>query len=116
MKQHLEVQPMVKKTVSIEEWWNHVTKDWTEEQKAEGFKGGLEGAAEAEAFSLGWKLRALRQEAGLTQMQLAEKVGLQQREITRIENGNGNPTLRTITRLLLAFGKTLDVVDDKPLS
>lgn len=106
---------MVKKTVSIEEWYQHLTKDYTPEQRAEALKGSLEGAADAEAFSLGWKLRSLRQEAGLTQMQLAEKVGIQQREITRIENGNGNPTLRTITRLLMAFGKTLDVVDDKPL-
>lgn len=106
---------MIKKTVSIQEWYDHITKDYTPEQKAEAFKGGLEGAAEAQAFSLGWRLRDLRIEAGLTQMQLAEKVGIQQREITRIENGNGNPTLRTITRLLLAFGKTLEVVDDKPL-
>lgn len=106
---------MIKKTVSIQEWYDHITKDYTPEQKAEAFKGGLEGAAEAQAFSLGWKLRDLRIEAGLTQMQLAEKVGIQQREITRIENGNGNPTLRTITRLLLAFGKTLEVVDDNPL-
>ena len=82
---------MIKKTVSIQEWYENLTKDYTPEQRAEAFKGGLEGSAEAEAFSLGWKLRALRQEAGLTQMQLAEKVGIQQREITRIENGNGNP-------------------------
>ncbi len=115
MKQHLEVQEMIKKTVSLQEWWDHISKDYTPEQKAESFKAGVEGSAEAAAFTLGWQLREMRIEAGMTQTELAEKVGIQQREITRIENGNGNPTLRTMTRLLLAFGKTVTIGDHKAL-
>ena len=104
---------MARRFVSHKEMLEHIHKDYTPEELAEAYQGRLEGAAEAAAFSLGWKLRELRLEAGLTQMQLAEKVGIQQREITRIENGNGNPTLRTITRLLLAFSKNIAIVDDK---
>ena len=107
---------MKKRFATTEELIAHIEKDYTPEQKAEAYRGGLAGSAEAAAFNLGWTLRELRLEAGMTQMQLAEKVGIQQREITRIENGNGNPTLRTITRLLLAFGKTIAIGDHKPLT
>ena len=102
---------MQKRFVSHQEMLDHLHSDYTPEELAEAYQGRLEGAAEAAAFSLGWNLRELRLEAGMTQMQLAELVGIQQREITRIENGNGNPTLRTITRLLLAFGKTVTLGD-----
>ena len=112
MKQHLEVKRMERRFVSHQEMLDHIHKGYTTEELAEAYQGRLEGAAEAAAFSLGWKLRELRLEAGMTQTQLAELVGIQQREITRIENGNGNPTLRTITRLLLAFGKNVSIVDD----
>ena len=112
MKQHLEVSTLEKRFVSHQEMLDHIHKDYTPEQLAEAYQGRLEGAAEAAAFSLGWKLRELRLEACMTQMQLAKLVGIQQREITRIENGDGNPTLRTITRLLLAFNKNVAIVDD----
>lgn len=98
--------------VSHKEMLDHIHKEYTPEELVEAYRGRLEGAAEAAAFSLGCKLHKLRLEAGMTQMQLAELVGIQQREITRIENGNGNPTLRTITRLLLAFSKNIAIVDD----
>lgn len=102
---------MARRLVSHKEMLDHAHKHYTSEELAEAYQGRLEGAAEGAAFSLGWKLRELRLEAGMTQVQLAEKVGIQQREITRIENGNGNPTLRTITRLLLAFNKNVAIVD-----
>ena len=102
---------MTKRFVTPAEMLAHVEKDYTPEQKAEAYRGGLEGTAEAHAFTLGWTLRELRLAAGMTQMELSEKVGIQQREITRIENGQGNPTLRTMMRLLLAFNKTIAIVD-----
>lgn len=45
-----------------------------------------------------------RQSAGLTQKQLAEKTGIDQSEISRYENGNGNPSLRTLQRLAQGMG------------
>lgn len=103
---------MNRRFVTMQEMLDHIHKDYTAEQLAEAYQGRLEGAAEAAALSLGLKLRELRLDAGMTQMQLSELVGIQQREITRIENGDGNPTLRTITRLLLAFNKNVAIVDD----
>lgn len=48
-----------------------------------------------------------RHEAGLTQKDLAEKTGLQQANISRIENGNGNPSVATLNRIAQGMGKKL---------
>ena len=48
-----------------------------------------------------------RHEAGLTQKELAERTGLQQANISRIENGNGNPSVATLNRIAQGMGKKL---------
>lgn len=48
-------------------------------------------------------IRALRQEAGLSQAELADRVGVSQTWISRLELGQGNPTLNTLNRLAEAF-------------
>lgn len=40
-----------------------------------------------------------RKASGLTQKDLAEKTGIAQGEISRLENGNANPSLNTLKRL-----------------
>ena len=45
-----------------------------------------------------------RKSSGLTQKQLAEKTGINQGDISRMENGNGNPSLRTLQRLSAGMG------------
>ncbi len=50
-----------------------------------------------------------RSELGLTQAELSEKTGINQADISRIENGNGNPSLRTLKRLASAMGKQLEI-------
>ena len=40
-----------------------------------------------------------RQNAGLTQKQLAEKTGIAQSDISKLEGGSANPSLRTLQRL-----------------
>ena len=45
-----------------------------------------------------------RKRSGLTQKQLAEKTGINQGDISRMENGNGNPSLRTLQRLAAGMG------------
>ena len=41
--------------------------------------------------------------------QLAEKTGIAQSDISRIENGNANPSLKTIERIASGMGMTLRV-------
>lgn len=45
--------------------------------------------------------------SGMTQEELAEKTGLTQRDISRFENGNANPSLKTLKRLAEGMGMTL---------
>ena len=40
-----------------------------------------------------------RQKSGLTQKQLSEKTGIAQGDISKIEKGEANPSLRTLKRL-----------------
>ena len=48
-----------------------------------------------------------RERAGLTQEQLAEVTGITQADISRLENGEANPSLGTLKRLAAGLGLTL---------
>lgn len=50
-----------------------------------------------------------RDEQSLTQKQLAEVTGIAQADISRFENGTGNPSLRTLKRLADGLGMRLKV-------
>ena len=49
-------------------------------------------------------IKNARIEAGLTQVQLAEKVGCSQQEIQRWESGRISPTTKTLKKLAEALG------------
>ena len=53
------------------------------------------------------ELHRLRQESGLTQKELAERIGTRQSYITALENGRKNATFDTLARYARACGKTL---------
>lgn len=57
---------------------------------------------------MGEKLKAARLAAGLTQGQLAEKVGCQQRDVSRWENGSREPRATTLKKLAQALGCSMD--------
>ena len=44
-----------------------------------------------------------RKQTGLTQKELAARTGIAQSDISKIENGNGNPSLKTLKRLAAAM-------------
>jgi DNA-binding XRE family transcriptional regulator len=50
------------------------------------------------------KIRAAREEAGMTQEQLAEATGLQQPHISRLEKGEHSPTAKTLKKIADAIG------------
>ncbi|MBE6106813.1 helix-turn-helix domain-containing protein [Anaerovibrio lipolyticus] len=45
-----------------------------------------------------------RKKSGLTQKELAERTGIAQADISKLENGNANPSLRTLKRLAAGMG------------
>ncbi len=62
-----------------------------------------EATAEQDQLILGRALRALRNEAGLTQEQLAERLNVDPTFIGRLERGQRGAHWRTIRRMLAAL-------------
>jgi transcriptional regulator with XRE-family HTH domain len=54
-------------------------------------------------------VRNARKQAGLTQAELAERAGVTQSVIARLERGGGNPTFLTLERVLHAAGHRLEL-------
>lgn len=64
------------------------------------------------AVAIGLRVRALRQELGLSQRHLAQLIGTSAPNITRLEAGRHEPTLSTVWTIALA----LDVAPSRILS
>ena len=64
---------------------------------------------ECEKLDIAIALVRLREEEGLTQRQLAAKVGKPQSTIARIENGTMNVSFRVLDEIAVALGKKLEV-------
>ena len=87
--------------------------DIEQEAQEEGPRAVRELERFREEFALAGQLIASR-ESKLSQRDLAKLSGIPQSEISRIETGAGNPTYATITALLRALGKRIQLVDDRP--
>ena len=60
---------------------------------------------ETEAFCLAQTLREERIRAGLTQQQLAEKIGTKKTYLSRLENGKADVQLSTLFRIFEGLGR-----------
>lgn len=65
--------------------------------------------ADAAAFSLAETLKEERHRAGLTQQQLAERIGTKKTYISRIENGKADVQLTTLFRIFEGLGRRVAV-------
>jgi transcriptional regulator with XRE-family HTH domain len=50
-----------------------------------------------------------RQKSGFTQKQISERTGISQGDISKLENGNANPSLKTLQRLATGMDMKLNV-------
>lgn len=50
-----------------------------------------------------------RRKKGITQKQLAERTGIAQGDISKLENGNANPSIKTLQRLAAGMGMKIKV-------
>ena len=50
-----------------------------------------------------------RRRAQITQKELSERTGITQGDISKLENGNANPSIRTLQRLAEGMGMTLKI-------
>ena len=78
-----------------------------EQMKDESFKKEYEALApEYEIIS---SLIDARKSCNITQKQLAETTGIAQSDISKIENGSGNPTIKLLQRLAEGLGMNLKI-------
>ena len=84
------------------------------------FKNYLDKQLQGEEFKEEWEalepefsvMQAMidaRKSAGLTQNQLSEKTGITQADISKLESGNANPSLRTLQRLASGMGMKVKI-------
>lgn len=50
-----------------------------------------------------------RREKGITQKELSELTGIAQGDISKLENGSANPSIKTLKRVASALGKRLKI-------
>lgn len=60
-------------------------------------------------FQLILAMLELRSEQNLSQQDLADRTGINRSDISKIEHGNANPSLKTIKRLANAMGKQVKI-------
>jgi predicted transcriptional regulator len=63
-----------------------------------------EYAAQADEFEMARELIAARSRAGLTQGEVAERMGTTQSVVARLESGRRAPSMRTVQRYAQAVG------------
>ena len=61
-------------------------------------------------MDLGKNLKAARMTANLTQVQLADKLGVRQKDISRWENGSISPGAESLRELCIALGASSDEI------
>ena len=64
---------------------------------------------ECDAFIIGEQLKGERIKAGLTQEQLAAKIGTKKSYISKIENGHADVQLSTLFRIFEGLGKRVSL-------
>lgn len=61
-------------------------------------------------FSIMQAMIDARKSSGMTQKQLSEKTGIAQADISKLESGSANPSLRTLQRLAAGMGMRIKIV------
>lgn len=82
---------------------------WGEVRRPPGSRGDTALEDEERITQFRELVHRLRIDAGLTQVELADRMGTAQSAIARMENGGVRPTLDTLEKLAKAVGKDLVV-------
>ncbi len=94
-----------------------MSRSWSEIRKSipktEASRQGYEEARLA--YELSVRVKTAREAKGLSQSQLAERMGTQQSVVARLEAGGITPTLPTLKRVADALGTKLIVGFDEPI-
>jgi len=84
------------------DWWETIYEQILEKHQQR--PGKAKGGTPAAFRTIGMEIRDARIQKGLSQKQLALRIGMKQPDISRIEEGKKNITLFTLTRLCKVLG------------
>lgn len=101
------------KMISFEEAMSMWHSTLTPAERRLADKGGFWAIADVYIRTFGFQVRSKRESLGWSQTELADYSGIQQKEISKIERGLGNPTLRTCQQLLAALSLELRVIESE---
>jgi len=84
------------------------------------FKEHLEASLKDPDFKREWDAQAAEREVmrrivearmdeGMTQAELAEACGMKPANLCRLENGNGNPSVATLSKIAQGLGRRLEI-------
>ena len=62
---------------------------------------------------IGYQIKELRKNAGLTQIELANETNIDQSDLSKIEKGIANPSIKTVSRILSVFNTNLVIEENK---
>ena len=79
-------------------------QDWEDEQLQKP-----DFVEAVQSTELGYQITRLRLQRGLTQAQLAELAGIRQISITRLENGQSQPSLSLLQRVAYALQARVEI-------
>lgn len=74
----------------------------------ERYRESLQQADDKERWQVGARFRSVREEAGLSQLELSRRSGLAQESLSRIETGRSDPRLGTLRRLARGMDLSLE--------
>ncbi len=86
--------------------------DYLQQSERANSAGVLEARAVfAQAYSIARQVVELREKHSMTQVELSERTGIPQAQISRIERGGISPTSGTLAKIAEALGADLRLVE-----
>ena len=88
---------------------------WNEDLDIESdtvYEEGVDVSSEYDDINnvvIGYKIRELRRSADLSQEELASKAGIDQSDLSKIEKGLANPSIKQITRVLSVLNQRITI-------
>ena len=110
--------PKIKKIMRKDKWsnqrivfWQAIYEKLKDKYRKQGiaFRENKKGVRGAICKKVGEMIQDTRKEKGLSQKALAEKLGVSQQIISRIESGKENLSLITLTNILRIMDKKVDI-------
>ena len=67
---------------------------------------------DVDSVVLGYKIKEKRIELHLSQEELASKIGIDQSDLSKIEKGNANPSIRMVSRIAAGLNSKASIIFD----